>query len=47
MKAYVFYNNNPVLYWSVSKEFFAKKKISAKKILHKEKDAKKAKKNIP
>ena len=35
------------VYWSVSKEFFAKKKISAKKILRKEKDAKKAKENIP
>ena len=32
--------------WGANKEFFAKKKIFAKKILRKEKDAKKAKKNI-
>ena len=35
------------IYWSVSKEFFVKEKMSGKKILRKEKDAKKAKKNIP
>ena len=34
------------LYWGPSKELFAKKKILAKKILRKDKDAKKAKKYI-